>query len=360
MDIKDENNEPARSPKRRKVLATRSMDVKDEDDEKPARLQEVFEQLWELDGDDDEELGDLDKMTARVKEILKGNMGNASSSKELEDCFNSYDKKKKQDEENKELVCLEGFISTEQALGRQRRSEARKLEAIEEMRLAVEIAQLKGVRMRQQLATTHEEVQLKISDAEQSFLRRKMVFAKAAQVASAECRLQFARVREFYDKLHNTRQELLRRQHKRTLQFQEITHRLCGTDARVVSLDQQITNRLYQKKKADLNEVHMAQTLEEAVYLESMMDVKPMPNERITARCSWPLRHWRWPNWWLGTPRKTERTRKTKLSSVKRWMRWSGERISMPRRSASCTIRSSGLWPRVSLASPGPVCILPT
>jgi hypothetical protein len=37
-------------------------------------------------------------------------------------------------------------------------------------------------------------------------------------------------------------------------------------------LDQQITNRLYQKKKADLSE-NMAQTLEEAVYLESMMDV---------------------------------------------------------------------------------------
>ena len=186
---------------------------------------------------------------------------------------------------------------------------------------------------------------MKISDVEQSFLRRKMVFAKAAQVASAECRLQFARVREFYDKLHNTRQEVLRRQHRRTLQFQEITHRLCGTDARVVSLDQQITNRLYQKKKADLNEVHMAQTLEEAVYLESMMDVldsvqagketaarelfelhirnikaqrEPMPNERITARCSWPLRRWRWPNWWLGTPRKTERTRKTRWNLVRR------------------------------------------
>jgi signal transduction histidine kinase len=247
------------------------MDIEDENDGKPTRLHEAFAQLWE--SDEDEELGDLDNLTVRIQEILKGNRGNVSNSKKLEDCFNSYDKKKKEDEEKRELARLEGFISTEQALGRQRRSEARKLEAIEEMRLAVEIAQLKGVRMRQQLATTHEEVQLKISDAEQSFLRRKMVFAKAAQVASAECRLQFARVREFYDKLHNTRQEVLRRQHRRTLQFQEITHRLCGTDARVVSLDQQITNRLYQKKKADLNEVHMAQTLEEAVYLESMMDV---------------------------------------------------------------------------------------
>jgi hypothetical protein len=173
-------------------LNTCTMDIKDENDEKLARLQAVFEQLWETDGDDEEELGDLDELTERVKEILKENKGNASSSKKLEDCFNTYDKKKKQDEDDKELVCLESFISTEQALGRQRRFEARKLEAIEEMRLAVEIAQLKGVRMRQQLATTHEEVQLKNAACNlqgcESFTTNYTTHAKRCSVANTGAR----------------------------------------------------------------------------------------------------------------------------------------------------------------------------
>jgi hypothetical protein len=41
------------------------MDIK-MSDEKPAKL-EVFEQLWESDEDDDEELGDLDKLTTECR-----------------------------------------------------------------------------------------------------------------------------------------------------------------------------------------------------------------------------------------------------------------------------------------------------
>ena len=48
-------------------------------------------------------------------------------------------------------------------------------------------------------------------------------------------------------------------------------HGLKQTESRVVALDRQIASRLFQKEKADLNELHMAQTLEEAMYLEATM-----------------------------------------------------------------------------------------
>lgn len=100
-----------------------------------------------------------------------------------------------------------------------------------------------------------------------------MVYAKAGQHASAECRLQFVRVRKFFDDLHSSRKEALLRQHTRSQRLQGVMHRLNGADPRVISLDQQIADRVYQKKLGDLNELHMAQNFEEAIYLESMVEI---------------------------------------------------------------------------------------
>jgi signal transduction histidine kinase len=243
-------------------------------DELRTRREEAMEQLCGLDGEDDK-AGDQDTlMFMRLQEILKEKHGSVSASSlgELEDCFNSFDQRTKREEENKEFALIEDFVLAEQTLGSQRRSDARKLEASEERGLAIEIAKLK-IKLTTEKTDDQRDLQRKISDAERAYLNRKMVFAKAAQVTNTECRLQFSRVRGFFESLHKTRQEVLRQQHKRTLKFQAIMHRFRGTDARVVTQDQQTNKRVYQNKKANLNELHLAQTLEEAVYLDSMMDL---------------------------------------------------------------------------------------
>ena len=175
------------------------------------------------------------------------------------------------EEEAKQFEITEQFILEEQNSGRKRRAETRRIEAEEESRLAAEIAHLKGFREHTKALNTQEELQRKISDVERSYFNRKMVVSKASQMASSECRLQFTKVREFFDELHKTKKEALSRQHRRSLRRLEIVHRLKKTDPRVKALEVQIADRIYKKKLQDLNELQMAQNMEEAVYMESML-----------------------------------------------------------------------------------------
>lgn len=195
-----------------------------------------------------------------------------SELKDLDDCFNTCDQKALREEHQAEFKVTEEFILEEQIAHRDRQKTARRLEGSEEKRLAAEVAQLKGLRLKSRQANSEDDLRWKISNAERSYTSRKMVYAKASQVAASELRLQFSRVRTFLEELHQSRQATLYRQHRRTLNFQTLRHTLQETDPRVVSLDQQITLRLFRKKKADLNEFHMQRTLEEAMFLESMMD----------------------------------------------------------------------------------------
>jgi hypothetical protein len=61
------------------------------------------------DDDDDEELGDLDKMTLSAGN-LEGKEATHQARRRLEDCLIPTIEKKKRTR-NKELACLEGFIS---------------------------------------------------------------------------------------------------------------------------------------------------------------------------------------------------------------------------------------------------------
>jgi len=230
---------------------------------------------------------DMDKLALRLQAALQeannantnANNANSSSSSTtttmsaLDDCFKSCDLKATQADRLAEFRFTEDFIVEEQNARRVRQVESRKTEASEEKRLAVEVAQLKGLRLKSSRTNSDEDLRWKTTHAERSYTSRKMVYAKAAQVAGAELRLQFARVRSFLEELHLARQQVLHRRHRRTLNFQTLVHTLKKTDPRVVSLDEQIAMRLFRKKKADHNEFHMARTLEEAIFLESMMGV---------------------------------------------------------------------------------------
>ena len=196
-----------------------------------------------------------------------------SGSRRRADCFNAYDTKRADDANVLEFNFIEGFVLAEQTSARVRRTAARKLEATEETRLAVQVAELKGISHISSITGTdhyhagEDDLLRKIHHAEQAFVSRKMVYAKAAQVAGAE------RVRGFLQDLLRGRQEVWTRRHGRGVRFQALVQALNRTDTRVVVLERQIAARLYRKRKTDLNELHMAQTLEDAKYLESMMDV---------------------------------------------------------------------------------------
>jgi hypothetical protein len=221
-------------------------------------------------------LPNVEDLVVTVDEILKSSAGgsaqhDATRFKQVEQCFKSCDKKSTEEAEYKEFALLEDFILREQKRRRLERNQARSLASDEEKRLASDVAQLKGFRLKLRQKNWDEDLRWRAADAERAYVNRKMVFAKASQVAASECRQQFSRVRNFLEQLHKSRQELLRQQHRRALKYQSLVHILRGTEARVVSLDLQITERLYQKMQADLNEKQLAQSLEEAVYLESMM-----------------------------------------------------------------------------------------
>mmetsp|Transcript_7643 Transcript_7643/g.13463 ORF Transcript_7643/g.13463 Transcript_7643/m.13463 type:complete len:1267 (+) Transcript_7643:118-3918(+) len=192
--------------------------------------------------------------------------------KELEETFKKRDQETTVQDRIIEFQIVEAFVLKEQNIGRERRREARTLERSEEKRLASEVAQLKGLRLQSSRQREEDDLRWKISNAERAYMARKAVYAKAAQVAGSEMRLQFARVRDFLESLHQSRQQVLYKQHRRSINYQALMHTLKQTDPRVVSLDRQINTRLYRKQKSDLNEQHMTQTLEEAVYLDSMMN----------------------------------------------------------------------------------------
>jgi hypothetical protein len=84
---------------------------------------------------------------------------------------------------------------------------------------------------------------------------------------------------------------------------------------------------------------------------------KPMPNERITARCSWPLRL-EMAKWWLGTREDGQGENEVelgeKVDAVERRKDFDASSVSY-----TTTVLWS-VWPLVSLASPGPVYLPPT
>ena len=72
--------------------------------------------------------------------------------------------------------------------------------------------------------------------------------------------------------MHKNKLHALYKEHRASFNFKALTHVLKGSDDRLVSLDKQVSLRLFRKRKADLNELHMARTLEEAIFLETMMN----------------------------------------------------------------------------------------
>ena len=204
----------------------------------------------------------IDKLVETIQSVLaeksghnKGDLENVAAVTLVEDCFADYDKQYQKDEERRQFEITEKFIHMEQNAGSKRRAHARRLEAEEEKRLAGDIAHLKGFRESTKHLQTREELQRKMSDAERAYFSRKMVVAKASQMASSECRLQFARVREFFEELHSIKKQALQREHQRSMRRLEIIHRLKQSDGRVKALEVQIADRVYKKKLQDLNEV---------------------------------------------------------------------------------------------------------
>jgi len=191
----------------------------------------------------------------------------------LEECFHVMDLRLKQAQEQSEYSEIETFILKEESLGTQRRKQARQVEASEEKRLATDVALLKGYRTQRLNDTAAQELEQKLQDVERSYTSRKMVLAKAAQTANGEFRLQHSRVRQFFEGVHHQRLEALDHQKDRRLKFQAVANRLLGSDARIASLEEQITRRLFEKKKCQLNELHMTRMMEENVYLEKMLDL---------------------------------------------------------------------------------------
>lgn len=107
--------------------------------------------------------------------------------------------------------------------------------------MEAEVAQLRAFRSKSKLEESHQVLHNKIMDAERAYLNRKSVYAKASQVASAECRLQFSRVRKFFEELHNSRKDALQRQHARSQNMNGLMSRLQGMDPRVKALDLQVS-----------------------------------------------------------------------------------------------------------------------
>lgn len=224
--------------------------------------------------------GNVDKLIDKIQKVLaersghrKGDAETSAAVSLVEDCFADQDKKYHKEQESRQFELTETFILREQVSGRRRREHARRVEAEEEFRLAGEVALLKGFRESTKQNQGREELQRKISDAERAYFNRKMVVSKASQMASAECRLQFAKVREFFEQLHVLKKDSLSREYQRSLRRLEIIHRLKQSDARVQALDFQIADRVYKKKLQDLNELHIAQSMEEAIYMEQMLDL---------------------------------------------------------------------------------------
>jgi len=139
--------------------------------------------------------------------------------------------------------------------------------------MATDVALLKGFQSKYTIDTAAKDLERRLMDAERAYTNRKMVLAESAQTANGEFRLQHARVREFFQTVNQKRLQAIEAQRDRTIRFQSILHRLRGTDRRIVALEEQITRRLFEKKKSHLNELHMSRTIEENAYLEKVLDM---------------------------------------------------------------------------------------
>jgi len=164
---------------------------------------------------------------------------------EVEEYFKLYEVKETQNENRKQFERIEGFVNDEKNMGRKRREAARLLAASEEVRVAADVAGLKAYRLKAQSNTGGAKLQEKIADAEKSYANRKAVIAKAAQMASSDCRSQFKRVREFFQMLHDDRKVKLRAQYDRSVKIQSMLHRLRKMDPRVMSLEQNTAERIF-------------------------------------------------------------------------------------------------------------------
>lgn len=222
----------------------------------------------------------IDKLVENIQRVLaekdghnKGDLESLAAVSLVEDCFDHHDRLYTKEQEERNFEITETFIFKEQRSSKMRREKARHQEAGEELRLAAEIAKLKGFRDSTKHIQVKVELQRKISDAERAYFSRRMVVSKASQMASADCRLQFARVRDFFEELHHIKKDALLREFQRAMRRLEVIHRLKQSDARVKALEVQIADRVYRKKVQDLNELHIAQNLEEAIYMESMLDL---------------------------------------------------------------------------------------
>jgi hypothetical protein len=178
---------------------------------------------------------------------------------EVEEYFKSYELKESKTDNKKEFSKIERFIKEEKISGRKRREAARLLAASEEVRISAEVAELKAYRLKQ-MNLIDTKLQDKIADAEKNHASRKMVIAKAAQLANTDCRKQFKRVRDFFQSLHDARKSKLRRQFERSLKIQSILHRLGKVDSRVMALEQNTVERIFRKKESDMTQLNMSRT----------------------------------------------------------------------------------------------------
>ena len=191
--------------------------------------------------------------------------------KEIEEYFKVYEQKESKIENRKEFEKIESFIKDEKISGRRRRDTARLMAASEEVRVSAEVAELKSYRLKQESSAGGTGLREKITDVENSNANRKLVISKAARLATADCRRQFKRVREFFQSLHDDRKNKLQYQYERSLKIQSMLHRLRKSDPRVMALERNTAERIFRKKEADMTELNMVQNLEEATYVERII-----------------------------------------------------------------------------------------
>ena len=190
---------------------------------------------------------------------------------EIRVAFDMWEDRRQRSDERREFGQIEAFISDEQHRGRNLRRQARVVQASEDLRLVTELGRIRDSRLSSSQGREESELQDRIAEVERAHLGRKLVVAKTAQMAHSDCRAQFSRVRAFFERMHSARLSTLEGAYQRTAKIQAIVHRLRGTDPRVAALEQQTAQRIYRRKEANLNELHMAQNVEEAAYLESIV-----------------------------------------------------------------------------------------
>ena len=190
---------------------------------------------------------------------------------EIRVAFDMWEDRRQRSDDRREFGQIEAFISDEQHRGRNLRRQARVVQASEDLRLVTELGRIRDSRLSSSQGREESDLQDRIAEVERAHLGRKLVVAKTAQMAHSDCRAQFSRVRAFFERMHSARLSTLEGAYRRTAKIQAIVHRLRGTDPRVAALEQQTAQRIYRRKEANLNELHMAQNVEEAAYLESIV-----------------------------------------------------------------------------------------